>query len=114
MMQVIVSSITVIMAVIVFVVVFQVSRELRSRMFNRFFSVLKVGFLFPVVGRTLATLDFALGIEPYRFIVSGVQFGNVLDVTKFVTSTLLALAFAILYIDWRREPVCGSLQTQEP
>jgi hypothetical protein len=113
MAQAIASGITVIMAVIACIVVFQISREMRSGVFNRFFNVLKVTFLFPAFGGTLATLDFALGIEPYRLVVSGGQFGNVLDVTDFVTSTLLALAFLILYVDWSREPVCGS-QAQEP
>jgi hypothetical protein len=78
-------------------------------MFNRFFNVLKVAFLFPIFGRTLVTLDFAFGIETYNSTVSDLQL-----FTSFVTSTLLALAFIILYIDWRREPVGGSPQPHEP
>lgn len=89
--------------------VFRISQEMQTSMFKRFFSALKVAFLSSIFERTMVTLDFAYApMQKY-----GIQISDVQLLTNLATSSLLALAFITLYVDWRREPVCGSPQTQE-
>jgi hypothetical protein len=83
---------------------------MRGGMFGRFFNVLKVAFLVPVVGRTVVTLDFAFGILNGGEMADGL----ILDSTNLAMFALLTLAFVFLYVDWRKEPVYGSNPTQEP
>lgn len=87
---------------VVLAIVFRVSQEGRGDIFKRSFNLLKAAFLFPAFGRTIVALDYA-GLEVGSVPVSDVQL-----FTNFVTSRLLAIAFTILYVDWRREPVSDS------
>ena len=101
-MEVLVASITMVLAIVVLAIVFRVSQEVKEGFFRRFFKFLEIAFLFLVFGRTVVTLDFAYGIETYGFTISDVQL-----LTAFVVSSLLALAFIVLYFDWSKDAVAG-------
>jgi len=96
------ASVSVIPPLVVLMIVFRISKEMTEGIFNRFFKVLKIAFLVIIAEGVLFPLALAFGIVYLALPVF-------ISLTSY---TFLALAFIVLYFDWRREPVADLHSTR--
>ena len=98
------ASISVIPPLIVLVIVFRISKEMTQGIFERFFKLLELAFSVIMAEGIAFSLALAYGISSPPNPAPLLALPVFMSLTSY---TLLALAFVLLYIDWRREPVAG-------